>query len=153
MRFCKMVCFCNFSPITIPEAACIGYELGTKCMVPLIKCMDNEQKEKLDVVFKKDFERLNLLLSNNGFPTCEAFGKTSFKTSKGHGQLLGTPLYDDRNTEKRDPILKLVSRPILNKDNYFLPTQPPTKGVKLRVRTLNRRNNQTTRKNYLKILI
>lgn len=122
-------------------------------MVPLMKCMDDEQKKKLDIIFKKDFERLNLLLSNNGFPTCEAFGKTSFKASEEYIHLLGMRLQDDRITESKEPILKIVSTPTFNKDDYFLPTQSPPKGVKPRVRTLNRRNKQTIHKTYSKILI
>ena len=33
--------------------------------------MEDEEKEKLNQAFKKDFQNLNNLLSNNGFPTCE----------------------------------------------------------------------------------
>ena len=151
--FCQTAVFLNFSPITIPEATCIGYERVTRCMVPLMKCMDDEQKKKLDIIFKKDFELLNLLLSKNGFPTCEVFGKTTFKSSEWYIELLGVSMNFDHNTEHKDPVLKLVSRPNLNQDDYFLPTQSPAQGVKPRVRTLNRRNKQRNHKTYSKILI
>ena len=122
-------------------------------MEPLIKCMDDDQKEKLDIIFEKDFERLNRLLSNNGFPNCKDFGQKSFKVSDGYIQLEETTENDESDTEEGELTLEYVSRPTLNDNDYFLPTQPSIKTLKSRNNTVNTRKKRKNYKTYSKILI
>ena len=119
-------------------------------MVPLIRCMEDDQKEKLNVVFEQEFQRLNLLLSQNGFPTCDSFNKTSFKTDD-------VPKYESSipNTHFKhiNPSPKMLSSDIINDYEYFLPTQPSVVETESRRRALNARNNRRHYKSSSKILI
>ena len=98
-------------------------------MLPLIQCMDNEEKKKLDVVFQKEFEKLNLLLSNNGFSTCEDLGKTSFRSlrydyDKNEDERDDYSDYQDLNYYE-DPNYRLVSSLVKAEAPHFLPTVSP----------------------------
>ena len=117
-------------------------------MVPLVKCMEDEEKEKLNQAFKKDFQNLNSLLSNNGFPTCEAFGKTSFDAFTSY------PGDEEDKTNIDDSIheLSFKSSPTFNdafSGDHFLPTKSP-KRVVTRRNVINRQGNY---KSFSKILI
>ena len=119
----------RFSEITVPEATCTGYERGANCMLPLIQCMDDEEKRKLDVVFQKEFEKLNLLLSNNGFSTCKDLGKTSFRSlsynyDKNEEEEDEYSEYQDLNYYE-DPNYRLVSSLVKAEAPHFLPTASP----------------------------
>ena len=126
----------NCSSITIPKATCNGYERGARCMLPLIRCMEDEQRKKLDDVFKKDFQKLNLLLSRNGFRTCESLNMTSFKaTTKNDESKYGDLTYDwdlqnvgsisnnDSNYEYHEYETNTPSNNGGSEADYFLPTQ------------------------------
>ena len=104
-------------------------------MLPLIQCMDDEEKMKLDVVFQKEFEKLNLLLSNNGFSTCEDLGKTSFRSLRYN---------HDKNEDEgdeyseyqdliyyEDPNYRLVSSLVKSETPHFLPTASPPETYQL----------------------
>ena len=98
-------------------------------MLPLIQCMDDEEKMKLDVVFQKEFEKLNLLLSNNGFSTCEDLGKTSFRSlrynhDKNEDEGDEYSEYQDLNYYE-DPKYRLVSSLVESEAPHFLPTASP----------------------------
>ena len=142
----------TFSPITIPEATCIGYERGARCMVPLLKCMEDDEKEKLNKVFTKDFHQLNNLLSNNGFPTCEAFGKTSFNAFGAYQLDPG----DVQNFEDEVHDLTFISSPTFREGisgEHFLPTKSPKSLGKKRNRNLRVGNRRRNYKSLSKILI
>ena len=117
--------------------------------------MENDQKKKLDLVFEEDFQKLNVLLSNNGFPSCKAFGKTSFKSSYVYNNDLAkdTNVEDEGLSEYEDPQLKFVSSQTLIEDDYFLPTQSPIKAIKTRRQGFNVRKNREHYNTYSKILI
>ena len=98
-------------------------------MLPLIQCMDDEEKKKLDVVFQKEFEKLNLLLSNNGFSTCEDLGKTSFRSlrynyDKNEDEGDEYSEYQDLNYYE-DPNYRLVSSLVKSETPRLLPTASP----------------------------
>ena len=98
-------------------------------MLPLIQCMDDEEKKKLDVVFKKEFEKLNLLLSNNGFSTCEDLGKTSFRSlsynyDKNDKEEDEYSEYQDLNYYE-DPNYRLVSSLVKSEAPHLVPTVSP----------------------------
>ena len=104
-------------------------------MMPLIQCMDDEEKKKLDVVFQKEFEKLNLLLSNNGFSTCKDLGKTSFRSlsynyDKNDEEEDEYSEYQDLNYYE-DPNYRLVSSLVKSEVPHFLPTVSPPESYKL----------------------
>ena len=104
-------------------------------MLPLIQCMDDEEKKKLDVVFQKEFEKLNLLLSNNGFSTCEDLGKTSFRSlsynyDKNEEEGDEYSEYQDLNYHE-DPSYRLVSSLVESEAPHFLPTASPPETYQL----------------------
>lgn len=104
-------------------------------MLPLIQCMDDEEKMKLDVVFQKEFEKLNLLLSNNGFSTCEDLGKTSFRSlrynhDKNEDEGDEYSEYQDLNYYE-DPNYRLVSSLVKSETPHFLPTASPPETYQL----------------------
>ena len=121
-------------------------------MVPLLECMEDDEKEKLNRAFERDFQQLNNLLSNNGFPTCEAFGKRSFNAF--------APLQenneDDKAIEDESKELSFVSSPALKEEyngQYFLPTRSPKRaGIKRKsnFRLVKEQNNYES---FSKILI
>ena len=142
----------TFSPITIPEATCVGYERGARCMLPLLECMEDDEKEKLNKVFEKDFHQLNTLLSNNGFPTCKAFGISSFNAF-GPYQL---DVEDTQNIEDENQDLGFISSPTLKErigGKHFLPTKSPNALSKKRKRKLSVGNRQRNYKSFSRILI
>ena len=61
------------------DVSCNGYTQETKCMLPLLKCMEEDQKEGLSKVYEEDLKNLNTLLLKNGYATCESLNITSFK--------------------------------------------------------------------------
>ena len=91
--------------------------------------MDDDEKKKLDVVFKKEFEKLNLLLSNNGFSTCEDLGKTSFRSlsynyDKNDKEEDEYSEYQDLNYYE-DPNYRLVSSLVKSEAPHLVPTVSP----------------------------
>lgn len=97
--------------------------------------MDDEEKMKLDVVFQKEFEKLNLLLSNNGFSTCEDLGKTSFRSlrynhDKNEDEGDEYSEYQDLNYYE-DPNYRLVSSLVKSETPHFLPTASPPETYQL----------------------
>ena len=48
-------------------------------MVPLTKCMEEDQIEGLDKAYEEDLKNLNTLLLKNGYATCESLNITTFK--------------------------------------------------------------------------
>ena len=61
------------------EVSCNGYTQEAKCMVPLTKCMEEDEKERLDKMYEEDLKNLNALLLKNGYETCESLNITVFK--------------------------------------------------------------------------
>ena len=115
--------------------------------------MENDQKKKLDLVFETDFQKLNVLLSNNGFPSCDAFGKKSFKSSLEHITLDEENIAEDKSlVEYEDPHLSIVTSQTLIENEYFIPTRSPIEALKTKLKT-NVKQNREVYKTYSKILI
>ena len=115
-------------------------------MIPLVECMEDNEKEKLNQAFEKDFQHLNNLLLDNGFPTCEAFGKTSFDAFAPNKER------DEDDTEKESKELSFKSSPTLKvgyDGEHFAPTKSP-KRVGIKRNVLDRKRNY---KSFSKILI
>ena len=126
-------------------------------MLPLIKCMDDEEKKKLDVVFQKEFEKLNLLLSNNGFSTCADLGKTSFRSlrydyDKKEEEGDEYSEYQDLNYYE-DPNYRLVSSLVKAEAPHFLPTVSPPELYQLEKNQEHETVFQNHHKTVSKILI
>ena len=148
----KLIKLSTFSPITIPEATCIGYEQGARCMVPLLECMEDDEKEKLNRAFERDFQQLNNLLSNNGFPTCEAFGKRSFNAFAPFPENNE----DDKAIEDESKELSFVSSPALKEEyngQHFLPTKSPKRVGMKRKRNFRLAQKRKNYESFSKILI
>ena len=47
-------------------------------MLPLITCLEEDQRERLFDIFQEDFQNLNTYLAQNGFSTCEYLNLPSF---------------------------------------------------------------------------
>ena len=129
-------------------------------MLPLIRCMEEDQKEKLNKVFKEDFDKLNVLLAGNGFPTCDSLNMTSFKAdgaSNSNNSLTSELLqiYDEYNavTYPSYDILNNDEDVEKNEEDYFLPTQPSINVLMRQKIFVNAGNNKRHYKSISKILI
>ena len=129
-------------------------------MLPLIRCMEEDQKEKLNKVFQEDFDKLNVLLAGNGFSTCDSINITSFKAdgaSNSNNNVTNElvkvfdvydavpyPSYDILNNDEE------VEK---NEEDHFLPTQPSINVLLRQKIFVNPNNIKRHYKDLSKILI
>ena len=132
-------------------------------MLPLTRCMEEDQKEKLNQIFKEDFKKLNMLLEENGFSTCESLNMTSFKVDDVSNNLNNNLRNRVRKNYDEYAIVKKPSHIIssngeeekVEKDeqDYVLQT-PSSINVLMRQKIfVNADNNQKHYKGISKILI